>query len=617
MEDFLLGNQVIIDNFWIFLLYNLLTVLVIGVIYFFVKEIYRVKSNYLSKSTRLLVGSFLGILALILLLSINFMISEKAIYNGSTSEKTRIYAFLNPAMIILILFPLMIDRRLAFPILLFIIIGILVKAPLKNNSELEFDIFKETSFWTRLIFTIGTYLTMAIIAYFLDNNNIFKNNGIKLIFILFIWLIITGILRIMHSFVLLSYYENLDITNFITIEAIIWGKQFAYLLVIAFISFVPVYIIERVYANFNTLETFATKDDVSYYRMSLAQNKLKQLIDEKKINQGALVLFEFKVNEEDISKILKEIKYQTEIVYSGSFFFKATSQHYAAFLPLEYPSLEELVMGNKLEERNSSDSLFGLDSIITKINRNFKAKIFASTSIYGVHSYDLNDLIEYSRFTLTPVVRRSNINNIVVYDFKRVKDRLKERNKVLELPINIETMSLTYLKGVNKEHIYYPSVSFNLDGKKNSFNSLFLSNIPKQILEDTVRYIAYQSLRTFDKSKSTLVIYYPYSYLASSSFNLINFNKKINRYSRPEKIIIGVFLNSKIGKKQYKENIEKLRELGYRVALINMDNLDQENHNLVNPDFILDLEEQTNPLKIKKKKLNYKSQATRLNTNLV
>ena len=274
-------------------------------------------------------------------------------------------------------------------------------------------------------------------------------------------------------------------------------------------------------------------------------------------------------------------------------------------------------MGNKLEERSSSDSLFGLDSIITKINRNFKAKIFASTSIYGVHSYDLNDLIEYSRFTLTPVVRRSNINNIVVYDFKRVKDRLKERNKVLELPINIETMSLTYLKGVNKEHIYYPSVSFNLDGKKNSFNSLFLSNIPKQILEDTVRYIAYQSLRTFDKSKSTLVIYYPYSYLASSSFNLINFNKKINRYSRPEKIIIGVFLNSKIGKKQYKENIEKLRELGYRVALINMDNLDQENHNLVNPDFILDLEEQTNPLKIKKKKLNYKSQATRLNTNLV
>ncbi len=602
-------------NIATFILLNILTILVVGVFYFVVKEIYRIKGGQLGGLGVTAVGSLLGIF-----LMIGFIIVKMNITLGYTGPigdvlyPQNVYnqIILAPSIIIIIIFVIMIDRRLVFPLFFFQTISFII---LFYNLPKPVTGSGTQALWTKMLFTIIEYLLLCIVLFFIPSIEFIKKNGIKLLVSFIAYLLIYIILYILYFVSLTSSIESWFQTSEVGVLSSIF---IGYSLLFIIIQVTVVWFIEKIYSNFNALETFSTQDDVSYYKMSLAQNRLVNLIDERKINIGLLVLFQIKDNDESkTSLILEKIRVNTEDKYKNTFYFKVSANYYGAFFQLSDDfKLNISLENNKKEERTENDELYPITREISRISQSENTTILATGSIYGIHSYSTSELIEYAKFLMSPVVTKANSNPLIIYDYQRVKERLKETIKVRNLPVDTESIRISFLRALSSEEIFYPSITY-----KNEEQTLI------QVMEEVImreeqidvllRHSAYQTLRKFKNLSESLIIYYSAIHLSSQEFKLSDFLKKTKNYINHENLIIGLNTTTIKMNDTLLENIGKLRENGIRIALVNPTTITQEENDAIQPDFILDPNTPTNPLKIKKINLKFNTNAILLNPNLI
>ncbi len=604
----------IISTWWEFALWNILVILIASIIYFLLKEFYRVKSGRISNITIVFSGTLIGILLLVTYLFVDYTysisINSKSMADWSlNNDHLHLETILQPSMIFLLIYGIYVDKRLVFPISFFLFIGYIIRFP-KHQTLNDFSV------WLQFVFSFINLIVLSSLIYFTESAGLIKNNGSRLLFIFLMWMILLMIFRISFQISFTPPTANGAIIG--QVSQII-AVEIAYLSIFMFVQGEIIFFISRIYANFNKMVAFSTQDDISYYRISLSQNKLNELIDEKKITIGALIMFDIKSDANIKSKILDKIRNETKNTYKETFFFRASSNYYGAFYSLpENLELNPIIKNNKLEKRTKDDSLKPLADIFSKIEIESEknVKINSVCSIYGIHSNDINELIDLNKFLMSPIVNRSNSNNIVVYDFKRIKSRLKERNNVGDLFHGIEDISIDFSRGVSSENIYYPIISFKKN-KDKYLTKIVEKNKNEKDNELLFRYSAYQSLRKFKKD-SSLIIYYSSMTLERSKFNIEDFVKKIERYLPINKVIIGVSICKNIkNKKTFEKNIKNLEKKGFRFALVNPMDVTQESHDILMPKYLLDVEEDEKVLKIKEKKLKIKTQAIRLNTYLV
>ncbi len=587
--------------------------LIVGIFYFALKEITRIRSNNeLKNGEILIIGSIIGILVFIsfLYVSLGYQFQESIPTKISQTLGPEAIWF-TPSIIIMIIFVVMFDRKLIFPIMFFQLIAYFISV---NWNE----VYNNTPLWSEIMLDIIVYFILLVVIYFTrrENENLFKNNGIKVTFAIALYFILIIIKELFHSLTVYQTEANLlMILEIIFIELTYLSLYFAF-------QFLIILFVEKIYLNFSSLETFSTKDDISYYKMSLAQNKLRFFLSENKINMGILVLFDVKTNEKNqIHFILNQIRKKTNKKFNHSFFFKVTANYYGAFYSISEDELDlDLVLkNNKKKSRTDKDVFYKITSEIDKIVKDFEINIISSASIYGLHSYSISDLIEYCKFLFTSIVVKSNLNSLVVYDFKRVKKRLTERANVLSLPINVENVKINFLRGISENQIYYPQINFKKEnGERIGLEDLISdSNISSFDKNSILRYFSYQTLRSFNNESASLIIFYSPEYLASSEFDYIDFFKKTKRHILANKLVVGLFVDESFETKLFKQNIELLRKMGVRFALIHTKNTSQSKHNILNPDFILKIDKEMNPFKMEKVKLNLKTNAIILNPNLV
>ena len=375
--------------------------------------------------------------------------------------------------------------------------------------------------------------------------------------------------------------------------------------------------IERVYRNFSKLETFSTHDDVSYYKLSLAQEKLRNIINEKKIEKGILAIFDFKAEGDEITNILKKIETKTKKLYKNTFFFKVSSNHYGAFYEVgEISNFSLILKNNKLVDRVGKDPLLPLSNELKLISNELEVNINSTASIYGVHSSDINELLEYNKFLMIPDIESSNDNNVIVYDFKRVKSSLREKFEVTTLPTNLNNLKISFIRGVSEKEIYYPSISFGKNSSDRIFNIIEGMNEINNV-ELLLRFASYQSLRKFNKPNATLVVYCSSTLFEKENFIYKDFNKKTKKFLPNEKVIVGLLVTDVINIERFRLNMEILRENNYELCVINPETINQEQIDFINPEYILSVNDEKNAFLITKKKLLIETQATRLNSNLV
>ncbi len=610
-------------NLWLFIMWNLLAIILVGIVYFVVKEAYRIRGGTLGKLGILVVGSFIGIIVALIhiYLSMEFYMTHESWILSNDVDAYLIYngVLLSPSIIIIIMFVTYTDRRLLMPLFAFQVIALLIRIPKpSDNAEIE-----QTILFTSLLFELIEYSILAILLYFIPSIDFIKKNAVKIFISLTLYILVMFVMQMIFHETISGIDVSggfgqgsdwIKLADWISLQTI----SIAYLISFALIQLIFIYAVEKVYSNFSALETFSTQDDVSYYKMSLAQNKLIKIIDEKKIKFGLIALFQIKTDDDKLrSRTLERIRINTETKYKTTFFFKASAIYHGAFyeLPDEF-ELDKVLKNNKNSERSEDDVLYEISRELKRISIEEDINIAASGSIYGLHSNSLPDLIEHARFLMSPIVSRANSNQIIIYDFKRVKERLNETNQVRNLPVDIEGMNISYLRGVSNEEIFYPNIFFENNEEKLSdiTKGDTLNHEQKNIL---LRHIAYQTLRKFEHKDSNLMFFYPLEYLSSNDFKIKDFIKKINRYIIENKVIIGI--DTSLGEfgDSFDVNVKLLREKGIRFAIVNPRTVTQEEHDKINPDFIVDPDVDKNPLKIKQEKLKINTNARILNPNLV
>lgn len=590
-----------IDEWQLFLIANIVSIPLFSIAYFFLKETSRIWGGSFSKKGIIVIGTITGLF--ICLLSI--YTSMYIFYNSGTNISAGInYFIISPSLFMILIVCWMINYKLSIPLMMIQLFFFLFFFPWEQiNTILENNVL------FTLIIQLIFYLTVFIVFYFIKTKeNFTKNNGYKIItpFIILLFLIM---IKSIILYILLPGEQNnilWVLPIMITYYIIFFGLQISVVL-----------LIEKLYLNFSKLETFAVKDDVSFYKMALAQKKLSYILDDNKISMGAVVLFDVKSQDKIIrDNCLRVIKEETENKYNLTFYFKATNNQYGAFFELsEEFDLKETIYNNNEKQRSEKDELNNIFIAVDKSSRINGIKIKATSSIYGVHSNSLNELIKHCLFLLTPIVSRANTNSLIVYDFSRVKNRLKERINVLNLPFLIDEMNISFVKGIGKENIYYSDINFNINGKNVPIGSFIKESEIKES-EMILRYTSYQSLRKFKKENSSLIINYHLKTLSSIDFSTIKFIKKIEEQIGSKLIIIGFYsIDCKITKVLLK-NLEDLRSAGFKFAFTKPSNFNQEINNLILPSYIIDGEITYNPFKTHNEEINFKTEAIFLSKNI-
>ena len=257
---------------WQFSLLNLLIILVFGIIYFVLKEFSRLSGGNLSGRGVFIIGSMLGVVIMLVYL---FVSMEILVVPITSSRQSLNYnsIYLTPALFLVVAFGVFFDRRSTFPIMFFLLVGYLITFPWDTTTNANSDI------WIKLIFDWISYGLIVLMLFFTPNgnsqsNNLIKNNGTKMATAIFGLILIIFLKDTLYFATIRSI--NFDYVGNTLLKQLSIKLVYAISFLIPFLFFI--WIIEKVYDNFNKLETYSIRDDISYYKMSLAQNNLLNLI---------------------------------------------------------------------------------------------------------------------------------------------------------------------------------------------------------------------------------------------------------------------------------------------------------------------------------------------------
>lgn len=546
-----------------FIFLNLLSVLIIFVIYFAIKEYSRIKNNQFSPLALIII--FLFLLPIVFIFEYFF-----SYYNN-------LY-YLSLIPILIVFFSFYFDNRFSYLLfIIFLFTWFFKVANLEEGSNFN------PIYILPLIANLALVLIINLREISIFNN--FKNYFLTLS-LLFIYVLILFLFSIFFFFILDSndYFSNPPLDFFILLISEIAYYYFLYL----FILF-AIFGVDSIYNNFFKLETFTTQNEVSYFKITLAQDYLKRYIFENNYKYGFLVLFDINSKfllENDVNFILEHLRFKIQEKYENAFFLKIDSKYYSVFLPFRRNEVNlELIHQNNQKNIHTNDYLGDFEKILSKIKINNK-NLQAVASIYGLDSYNLNNLIYDATYLLNPVIK--NDDNIVnVYDFRKIKDRLVKNNQSRYLIEMIENYDINYIRAKTKAKIYYPII-YIFDQKNRKIELYKWMKESKFNRKEEIiieRYFANQIIKNsknyqFDK----LILNYPLRYLVNNNLDKKYFIENLKSKIDFNKIIIGVFVDEKLKENNNLINLkDDFNKLGIEFAILDLENLNDDFYNILKP----------------------------------
>jgi len=236
-------------------------------------------------------------------------------------------------------------------------------------------------------------------------------------------------------------------------------------------------------------------------------------------------------------------------------FFMTKSNEYGCFINLQEfkGDLEAIYDGNNKQIRASNDAVRPIQNKMINLPKNISYKnkieqIYAGgyASLYGIHSYDLDQLLDLCTITKQ---KSSSIKRGIVLDVYNPGEIKLDDPIVYKPTINNEFLSKDFQISLNNKKItindlkvYIPSICcvnkmlFNIDEIKTYA-------LNKNIYNSTLRIIAMQTLKQFvnirQYKKSCIILDYPLNFVTSNQFSLGDFRNKLQALNlEPENIIL-------------------------------------------------------------------------------
>ncbi len=295
-------------------------------------------------------------------------------------------------------------------------------------------------------------------------------------------------------------------------------------------------------------------------------------------------------------------------------FFITPKNEYACFITLDDETnldLKQIYSGNTLKTRNQNDPLKKYEKTLKKIptkiiydNNIVELTLKTSGSIYGVHNYDLNQLLKYCEINHDGnilYIYNPNINNINHNQYTSKLDIYKYFN------YDDIYIDLTKKISINNKNVILPNINC-INHLLFDMNDIKFYIQTNNIYDIALRWIAMITLKKYNKlnSNNSIVIDYPINYILSNEFDINIFLKKILILNIDIKNIILVLDLKYFNLMNYNiNNLILLKEKNIKIWFNNFDiehidllNLFTPNYITYNKDFVKDKNHYNSLLKL-------------------
>ncbi|WP_339029832.1 EAL domain-containing protein [Spiroplasma endosymbiont of Cantharis nigra] len=379
-----------------------------------------------------------------------------------------------------------------------------------------------------------------------------------------------------------------------------------------YLAYAYIAVINQIYLHALKLQNIVVYDNTYYLNFTSAHQQISNKIQEHKYKYGLYVTyfisnfekFESKVNgsirEEVVNSISEESYTLLQQQFPNAIFFKPNYKTFATFIPFEIK--DEFSEKNNLELKKIKDIFSKVNTLFIISNYKISVKLKSICSFYGLHSNNLDTLLEYNLHVEKDLLLKYQDENIVVNPMEIIKE--KNQNKKM--------LSLNEIANLNQFVTLFEPI-YSTD--KNDFEYYFLNGLiggmdinadefsqKSQLIMDMglsslfLRYISLHSLKKMAKQNDKIknkkfFTNYDSDYLSDKDFDSDEFilklkNLKINLF----KLVLNFDINKEVDdKKELEKNIERLKKHGIQISISNFGSL-KTDFTLLNsykPDFIV------------------------------
>jgi hypothetical protein len=241
--------------------------------------------------------------------------------------------------------------------------------------------------------------------------------------------------------------------------------------------------------------------------------------------------------------------------------------------------------------RTPNDILYKFEAFKNVIPKEDEVVIKGMTTVYGLHSSDVNELVYIAEDMIASSDLINNTPFMYLYDPKTTQLSYNDlyQYKILKHLIANFKINIRFLHfKIGNERIYIPTYTY-FSGLMYEYKNL-LKLMPDNLKPIAIRHFSSLAIQHFSQDNSIntaiLCIKYPVEKLALPNFTIQQITTKIHVfYLKPEQIILDISADH-INPDQFDfilENIKRLKANGYKIALSNVtvDNIDLVK--LINP----------------------------------
>ncbi|WP_338970102.1 EAL domain-containing protein [Spiroplasma endosymbiont of Labia minor] len=382
---------------------------------------------------------------------------------------------------------------------------------------------------------------------------------------------------------------------------------------------------ETIYLHAKKLQNLTSYNHTYFVREAMANHYLSKKINNGKIKYGYYLMYfidgfesvEKKIDNLLLNTIIESIadqsyKYFSE-VYKDLTFFKINYRVFGVFIPIEFGKenwMEKSLQGNFLKSRPIEDELSKLETVFKKIKTIFlideyllKLKLKGVVSIYGITSNDINKLQSINTYFSHQQLTNKYENKLLLVDSAELKHYQDQDRKVSIMRdiTNIAFNSIVYYSicGIKSGEILGYYLKLMIQGEFIQFQNGDdnYDQIVEYNLESIyIRYIANLFAESVEKNRNIIknkltFIQYDSLFASSKNFNIEEFLNKLNNHKIRDLNLVFTF-NINSDAKSFdllKENIGKIKNAGYKIALNNVGiySIQYELLNVYKPNYII------------------------------
>lgn len=378
-----------------------------------------------------------------------------------------------------------------------------------------------------------------------------------------------------------------------------------------------------------------------YYRESLKTDVIGDFISENKVLKGIYGIFKFSYahfeNKAQNIEIKESILLDLEKAFpKDTILFLADEKHYGFFYPFLYANKNEIpkmpttnlplmLKGNSLKVRSENDFLKFLENILnrrtviylTSWKERVLVKVKVGISLYGVHSWSINELHHFADFAL---YNEQNVktNLIQLFNpqdyFKSLTEEqlLNQMDSTIGLDNFITNLMPIVDTKTHKPVLYFLNIDkIEYSELKESVRTYINFLSWSTIFDRHMAYLAlsqYQTIISQQAIKTAKLAFFYTPKILEQDFRVAYFKQKIQQFDISWNKIILIF--DPYGLKQVEnyqifiKNLIMLKKLGVSCGIINVNDFSTQQINDINPEYYFVVNRHNNDeIKIVKNKI--------------